>query len=308
MKNLIYVHCKRFLFRWETFAVTLLNILFALIGTIAAALVYEPNGLFNKQFYDIIETLTVISLFCTMSAVIFIEINTLATGAVRNPLIAGYSKSKVFLSKYLAVAVFSIAEGAICILPPVPANDWTEGSVRYTVTVLFMYAAVSCIAMSVCLLTDRPAVYMIVTIGAFAGLLYGGSSAAYVLDQPSYRVSVAEDGSLVKEPTRWSVNPPYSDMIDGILKISPVQPIYEYFDWYFPKYDTLSRNLGVWKEKTEQAANETEAEAYRMHLNEIESAVHFHMGRIESFPYCQFAVFALICAGGTLVFKKRNLK
>ena len=45
MRNLIRIHCKRFLFRWETFAVTLLNILLMVIGVLAARLMFDRRQL-----------------------------------------------------------------------------------------------------------------------------------------------------------------------------------------------------------------------------------------------------------------------
>lgn len=168
MRNLFLVHCKRYVYRWETRAVTLLNLLLAFIVVAAP----PPE---SENRYAVFSACILISLCCTGAAVIIIELNNNSMGALRNYLIAGYSKECVFLSKYIAAALFSAAEGAVCILLPVLLPNPEAGEIMqrpklFIATMLLMYVSVCCISMTVCLLSERPTIGCVIFIGVFAGL------------------------------------------------------------------------------------------------------------------------------------------
>lgn len=306
MRNLIRIHCKRYLFRWEAFAVTMLNLLLTVFCTMAAILMYDPNYR-NDDFYNIMHVVSLISIGCTMVAVIFTEINTLATGAVRNPLIAGYSKDQVFLSKYIAVGIFSIVQGALFLLPPVLANIWIDHPVLYTVSMLLVYAVASCIAMTVCLLTDRPTVYVVVCIGCLVALLLGGKAVSSLLDTPQFHVEIEQE-TIVKEEDVWYVPSPQRNILEQCIRVNPVQPVNEYGGWYFKHKNTSDFLINSWRSALAQSANEVETEYNQTMLQQSENALHLHTDRIKLFPIYQTAFLILFGLCSMAIFRKRNLK
>lgn len=308
MRNLIRIHCKRFLFRWETFAATMLNLLLTVFCTLAALLMYEPEDLNNETFYNVMHTVSIISIAFTMTAVIFTEINTLATGAIRNPLIAGYSKGQVFLSKYIAVGIFSIVQGALFLLPPVLANIWIDHPVLYTVSMLLVYALVSCIAMTVCLLTDRPTIYVVVYIGCLIALLLGGKVISSVLDRPQFDSVTINQETIVKEENIWYVPSPQRDILEQYIMVNPVQPINEYGGWYFKHKDTSGFEMDSWKRALAHSANELETEYNQFMLKQSEDALHLHTDRFKLFPIYQIVFLILFAYSSMVIFRKRNLK
>lgn len=308
MRNLIRIYCKRYLFRWETFAVTMLNLLLTVFCTLAAVLLFEPDNLYNESFYNIMHALSLISICFTMAAVIFTEINTLATGAVRNPLIAGYSKGQVFLSKYIAVGIFSIVQGTLFLLPPVLANIWIDHPVLYTVSMLLVYAVVSCIAMTVCLLTDRPTVYVVICIGSLIALLLGGKAVSSLLDIPEFISVRIQQETIVKEENTWYVPSPQRDILEQCIMINPVQPLNEYGGWYFKHKDTSNFAIDSWTYTLAQSTNEAETEYNQLMLQESKNARHLHTDRFKLFPVYQTAFLILFGFGSMVIFRKRNLK
>lgn len=305
MRNLIRMHCKRFLFRWETFAVTLMNLLLMLISFFAASFLYEPDLIFNDQFFGFMRVTTIISVALTMVAVIFIEINTLATGAVRNPLIAGYTKTQVFLSKFIAVGVFSMIEGAIFLIPPVLASTWNDKPVQYVCAMLLVYAAVSCIAMTVCLVTDRPTVYVVVLMGCLIGLFFGGKLASTGLDNEKV-LPVTPQHDTMDNP--WYVPSPQRDILEQCVRLNPLQPIDEYYNWYLLERDTVCYSIKSMQDTFETIENESYKEYYRIMIPELKESLDRHDTRIALFPLYQTAFLLLFAGGGAVVFRKRNLK
>jgi len=305
MRNLIRMHCKRFLFRWETFAVTLVNLLLMLLCFLAAWKLYEPDLVYNDVFFGFMRVTTIISVALTMSAVIFIEINTLATGAVRNPLIAGYTKTQVFLSKFIAVGVFSMIEGAMFLIPPVLANPWNDKPVQYVLSMLLVYAAVSCIAMTVCLLTDRPTVYVVLCIGCLIGLLFGGKLASNILDEGKV-LPVNPEHDTIDNP--WYVPSPQRDILEQCVRLNPLQPIDEYFDWYLLERDTVCYSIKSMQDTFETIESESYKEYYRIMIPELKESLKRHDSRIALFPLYQAAFLILFAGGGAVIFRKRNLK
>lgn len=308
MRNLIRIHCKRYLFRWETFAATMLNLLFTVFCTMAALLMYEPEYLNNEMFYNVMHTVSLISIAFTMTAVIFTEINTLATGAIRNSLIAGYSKGQVFLSKFIAVGIFSIVQGVLFLLPPVLANTWIDKPVLFTLSMLLVYAVVSCIAMSVCLLTDRPTVYVVVCIGCLIGLLFGGKAATYMLDRPQFNSVRIEQETIVKEENIWYVPSPQRDILELCIMINPIQSINEFGGWYFKHMDTSGFAIDSWKRELAQSTSDIETEYNQFMLKQSEDAFHLHTDRFKLLPIYQITFLILFAYGSMVIFRKRNLK
>ena len=315
MRNLIHVSCKRYLFRWETFAVTLLNLLLTILCTVASTPLSEagdPDGGGHQAFYMIIFVISLVSLCLTMAAVIFTEVNTLATGAIRNLLIAGYRKEQIFLSKYIAVGIFSIVQGMLFLLPPVlvsiTVNKWIDHPVYYMVSMLLMYAAVSCMTMTVCLLTDRPAMYVALCICCFFALLYGGNSISSSLDISQYSsVEVREDG-IIKTEDPWYVPSPKRDILEQCIMISPVQPILEYGNWYSESMWATADGIRAWEGMLSRADNEGDAEYCRWNLQEINRILQTHTNRVKRFPIYQTAFIVVFGLGSMVIFKKRDLK
>lgn len=309
MRNLIRIHCKRFLFRWETFAVTMLNLLLTVICFLAASFLYESGSIRNNEFSSIMRVTTIISIAFTLTAVIFIEINTLATGAIRNPLIAGYSKTQIFLSKFIAVGVFSIVQGALFLIPPMVANKWIDRPVQYVVSMLLVYVAVSCIAMTVCLLSDRPTIYVVVCIGCLIGLMFGGRMIAANLSRSRYSYIGIEQGTLVTEENMWYVSSPKRGILEQCIRFNPVQPIEDYCVWYFDNMNSIRFSMdNMMKQAEEATQSEVEIEQAQLILEEIEDKYLIYTTRMELFPIYQTAFLLLLAGGGAVIFRKRNLK
>lgn len=312
MRNLILVHCKRFFFRWEAFAVTLFNLFLSVCSIMFAVLLYDPVSIIYIDFHQIIYAVTIVSLCCTAAAVTFIEINTLSTGAARNLLIAGYSKAQVFLSKYVAVAVFSVMQGAILFVPLVIANDVTEIPVRLTVSMLLMYAAVSCILMTVCLLSDRPTVYTVIAIGFLVLCNAGGNTFSRLLAHPQYvEVNLDPDTkTLVQFDDPKYVSSPAREIIDQALCMNPVQPIFEYYEWYLQIGDSIDyqKSIQTFEMQIAESKDDDQRKAIQTEMENYKLKYGSHLNRIVVFPYYQISVLAVFCIGGTLIFRKRNLK
>lgn len=308
MRNLIRIHCKRFWFRWETFAVTMLNLLLAVICFLAASFLYESGSIRNNEFFSIMRVTTIISVAFTLAAVIFIEINTLATGAIRNSLIAGYTKTQVFLSKFIAVGVFSIVQGTLFLLPPMFANKWIDLPVQYVVSMLLVYIAVSCIAMTVCLVSDRPTIYVVVCIGCLIGLMFGGRLIAVDLSRSRYSYIDIEQGTLVTVDNMWYVSSPKREILEHCIRFNPVQPIEDYCVWYFENINSIRFSIDNMKRAEGEVQSEVEKEKAQLVLKEIEDKYQLYMKRMQLFPIYQTVFLLLLAGGGAVIFRKRNLK
>lgn len=308
MRNLIRIHCKRFWFRWETFAVTMLNLLLAVICFLAASFLYESGSIRNNEFFSIMRVTTIISVAFTLAAVIFIEINTLATGAIRNSLIAGYTKTQVFLSKFIAVGVFSIVQGTLFLLPPMFANKWIDLPVQYVVSMLFVYIAVSCIAMTVCLVSDRPTIYVVVCIGCLIGLMFGGRLIAVDLSRSRYSYIDIEQGTLVTVDNMWYVSSPKREILEHCIRFNPVQPIEDYCVWYFENINSIRFSIDNMKRAEGEVQSEVEKEKAQLVLKEIEDKYQLYMKRMQLFPIYQTVFLLLLAGGGAVIFRKRNIK
>ena len=308
MRNLIRVNCKRFLFRWETFAVTMLNLLLTVICFLAASFLYESGSIRNNGFFSIMRVTTIISIALTLTAVIFIEINTLATGAIRNPLIAGYTKIQIFLSKFIAVGVFSIVQGSLFLTPPIVANKWIDRPVQYVVSMLLVYVAVSCNAMTVCLVSDRPTKYVVVCIGCLIGLMFGGRMIAANLSRSRYSSIHVEQGTLVTEEDMWYVSSPKREIMEQCIRFNPVQPIEDYCVWYFENMDSIHFSIDNMKRREEELQSEVEIEMAQLVLKEIEDRYQIYTNRMQLFPIYQTVFLLLLASGGAVIFRKRNMK
>ncbi len=308
MRNLIRIHCKRFLFRWETLAVTMLNLLLTVICFLAVSFLYESNMIRSNGFPSIMRVTTIISVALTLAAVIFIEINTLSTGAIRNPLIAGYTKTQIFLSKFIAVGVFSIVQGALFLIPPMFANKWIDRPVQYVVSMLLVYVAVCCLAMTVCLVSDRPTIYVVVCIGCLIGLLFGGRLIAGDLRIQRYSSIDIEQGTLVTEENMFYVSSPKREIMEQCVRFNPVQPIEDYCGWYFENMNSIHFSIDSMKRAEEEAQSEMEKEKVQLILKQIEDLYLIYTNRMKLFPIYQTAFLLLLAGGGAVIFRKRNLK
>ena len=306
MRNLIRIHCKRFLFRWETFAVTLLNILLMVIGVLAARLMFDPETM-NFDFYSLIHVITLVSVLAVLTAVIFIEINTLSTGAIRNPLIAGYSKGQVFLSKYISVIVFSAVQGAIVLLPTVLANVWTDRPVSFTLSMLLVYMTVYALAMTVCLLSDRPTVYVVILFGVLLGLLFGGTAVSEILNRPQYQGIDLQEDHIDKLPNPWYLPSPKRDILEQVHRLNPMQPLVEY-QLYLENFGNYAYTTQYFETALNQAEDDLHREYAGLLKQQWEERYIPHIRRLELFPYYQCGLLLMIGAGGILLFRTRNLK
>ena len=251
---------------------------------------------------------TIISVAFTLAAVIFIEINTLATGAIRNSLIAGYTKTQVFLSKFIAVGVFSIVQGTLFLLPPMFANKWIDLPVQYVVSMLLVYIAVSCIAMTVCLVSDRPTIYVVVCIGCLIGLMFGGRLIAVDLSRSRYSYIDIEQGTLVTVDNMWYVSSPKREILEHCIRFNPVQPIEDYCVWYFENINSIRFSIDNMKRAEGEVQSEVEKEKAQLVLKEIEDKYQLYMKRMQLFPIYQTVFLLLLAGGGAVIFRKRNIK
>ena len=302
VRNLIRVHCKRFFFRWETFAVTLWNLLLTFLCIYFVVLL--PEKMLHMS--TIVLTAGVISAACTAAAVISIEISTLSTGAVRNMLIAGHTKGQIYLSKYLTVGVFGIVQGALFLIPAVLYGDWVETPVLFTATTLLVYAALACIAMTACLITDRPTVSVVVCIGCVFGLLFGGTAISSRLDKVRYNVESRYP--LIVNENPWYIPAPQRDGLELFLRANPVYPYVEYCEWYFGGVKILYDTLNSPWASADANDNPLLVEYYQLIEDQNKSQLQRHTERLQLFPLYQTAFLVLFACCGMIIYRKRNLK
>jgi len=182
----------------------------------------------------------------------------------------------------------------------------------FLITALLVYAELSCIAMAVCLLTDRAIVYVVILIGCLAGLMFGGNllSSSFDKNQFLFEETVADSEMVLqKNESPYYIHSPIRDFYEQILRISLLQPVNEYGDLYYnDKLSAAKISINYWKNEAENAVSEEQREQNLYMMEEIQTRMKRHTDRLSFFPYYQVGVLLIVCFGGTLLFRKRNLK
>ena len=297
MRNLIRIHFKRFLFRWETIAASLINIFLGIFSAIFIPEMYTDAFSGSEYFYP---ALYLTSLSVTMSSVIMMESNSLNNGTIRNQLIAGYTKLQVYMSKYITDLIYGIIQGVLMmwILPFSGIAD--DYSILFAVSLILIYGAVSCIVMTFCMLSDRRATSVLICIACLFTLMLGGINIAKRLDTQKYIYESSRDHeTVVKTENLFYIDSPIRDVLEQAVRSNPMQPVYEYILWYLPRDEFY------------YTPNEVRMDydpVYNLQWKQIEAEYQRHIGRLNVFPIYQISFIAAVCNVGAIIFRKRNLK
>ena len=300
MRNLVLVHCKRFFFRWETFAVTVWNLLMSFLSAYTASEVYFDQ-MSNQNYPPLFLAFIVLSLCGTMTSVILMENVNLSSGALRNITLGGYTKTQIFISKFIVIALFGLVEGCLFILPTAALHIARDMTATFIISNVMMYAAVSCVSMTAILLTERQSAAAACCIFGLFLLTVGSIQGANSLDEKEmkYSYSFTNPNELDAAPNLYYVPSPKREILEQAIRLSPMLPINEFVLWYMP----LSE-LEYERWDTFVAPNKM-AEISKTQFGE---KMYRHKGRISLLPYYQISVLTVFCIGGTLIFRKRNLK
>lgn len=302
MRKLIIVHFKRFWFRWETFAVTLWNLLLGLLSAYLASQLYFDRG-FNSSHNDFVYfylLFTVLSLCGTMSAVLLMETANLNSGALRNYLLGGYTKTQIVVSKFFVNTVFGMMQGLLFVLPVVIMKMAKDMTLTFLLSAVLLHAAVSGVSMIGLLLAERPSVAAVCCIFGFFFLAAGSVRGAKALDEPQYKYSFTYSMNEVDEmPNLFYVSEPERTVLEAAVRLDPMQPVYEYIMWYLPITDLDYDRWEMFVAPNKMAEMEKAQYGEKMQR---------HKNRIRLLPYYQLIVLAVTGICGTLIFRKRNLK
>lgn len=299
MRNLIRIHCKRFLFRWEAYAVTLINLGLGIVSAIfvpelLAGASFPGGDVFFPVFY-------LISLSCTMVSVILMEVSTLNNGTIRNQLIAGYTKVQIFLSKYIADFAYGIIQGILMMFILPFSGIAGEYTIPFAISLILIYGVVSCIVLTFCMLSERRTTSVLICIACLFTLMIGGMQISGRLDanQYFYELSRKDHETVEQTENLFYIPSPGRDILEQIVRVNPMQPIYEFQLWYLP-CDTF-----YYAKNNDRLDYDP---VYRAQWKDIEAEYQRHTNRLSVFPYYQAGFLVFLCAGGALIFRKRDLK
>lgn len=187
MRNLIRVHCKRFFFRWETYALTLWNLFLGMVSLYLASVLYWDYGASSRTgFIWFFLLFYVLALGGTIAGVTSMETNNLSSGGLRNLVLGGYSKVQIFISKYLVMTLFGAVQGALFIAPVTFLRVAGDYAVGLLISSILVFAAFACAIMACCLMTDRQTTAVLCCFFGAALLAAGAVYGASALDQPEY--------------------------------------------------------------------------------------------------------------------------
>lgn len=305
MRNLIRVHFKRYLFRWEVAAVTIWNLMLSCISVFLATQLYLSDVPFEKaQFSKLFAVFLALSLGATLTSVIFMESANFSSGALRNFLLGGYTKAQVFLSKYLVTGIFGAIQGALFLLPVTVLKIEKEYTAFFFLSILLTYIAVSCIAVTGFLLTPRQTLITLCTILGLLLLTSASNLGTSALDIEEFYYAPSQTNPTKIESTRDFdyVPSPARDVLEQTIRILPMQAVNEHILWYIP----LNMEYLTYYERT--SSNEQEDTLMKLRKQQTEAYLNRHLRRIRVLPCYQLAAIIIIAAGGTLLFRKRNLK
>lgn len=314
MRNLIRFRLRRYFFRWETFAAAMINIIAGcLSGAVLLSLYSESSG--PKYEIYLFPAAFMVSMMCTMAAVLITEDNNISNGAVRNQLIAGYTKSKVYISGYLTSLIYGTVQGILFMLP---VNFFEKQYIRselgpaylfnFLISCILMYASVSCIAVAVSLLTGKRAISVLICFSSAIALIFGGIYCDKRLEEPEYHYSEkwhwSEDGAdierveLIKDKNMIYVGGASRTAIENFIRIDPMEPVWEFSKWYLSDRSIVTYNIHRY-EGAPQYAAETDDKIANYDR---------HTDRLLVFPYYQAAFIVLTGLAGLLVCRRRNFK
>ncbi len=298
MRNLIRIHCKRFLFRWDAYAVTLINIMIGIISAIFIPQMYTDEFQGSEYFFPFFY---LVSLVCTMASVITIEVNTLNNGTLRNQLIAGYTKTQIFLSKFIADFFYGILQGILMMLALSFSGMAGEYTIPFAVSLILVYGVVSCIVLTFCMLSERRTTSVLICIVCLFTMMLGGIQIACRLDtnQYIYELSRKDHETIVQTENLHYISSPGRDILEQAVRVNPMQPIYEFQLWYLP------RDIFFYTKNSDRLEYDP---VYPLQWKVIEAEYQRHTNRLSVFPYYQAGFLIFLCAGGTLIFRKRSLK
>ena len=166
-----------------------------------------------------------------------------------------------------------------------------DDPVRFTVSMLLMYAAISCILMTVCLLSEHPTIFTVVTIVCLVFCSLGGKILAQLFAHPAY----------ISSPAARIVT-------DQALRFDPIQPLSEYFEWYTVYSDDHQDTIEYLEGRIAELDDERLRAGMQASLEHYKLEYDSHMERIMLFPFYQSAFLLAVGIGGALIFRKQDLK
>ncbi len=301
MRNLIRIHCKRFLFRWEAIAASLINLMIGIVSAVFIPSMYMDRFSGSEYFFPIFYFA---SLSCTMVSVILMEVNTLSHGTLRNQLIAGYTKVQIFLSKYIADFAYGILQGILMMFMLPFSGIAGKYTILFAVSLVLIHGVVSCIVLTFCMLSERRTTSALLCIACLLIMALGTVQITGRLDanQYFYELSRKDYETVEKTENLFYISSPNRDVLEQVVRINPMQPIYEYAIWYLPN---TFYNKDYYTKNHDRLDYDP---VYRSQWADIEAEYQRHTNRLSVFPYYQAGFLMFLCAGGALIFRKRNLK
>lgn len=305
MRNLIRLKFMRYLFRWETYAVVLINIL---LGAISGGFAIDLYNFVNTSAFQdyFFPALYISSVFLTMSAVMITESNNLRNGSIRNQLIAGYSKKQVFLSSFVTVLIYGLINGLFYMIPVSLLggnylfDEDKKYSVQLVISLTLIYCVITCITTALCLLIDKKSIVtLICTVSVFLLLIMGGYTAKRIDNtEYNYIYSTTQQNTVVKHKNSFYIKSPDRGILEVLTMLNPIQPVNEYILWYLPYTNKYNLNEDRF----------TYDAVYRAKWDDTKREYQRHTDRLSVYPYYQLGMIILVGGCGLLIFRKRNLK
>lgn len=301
MRNLIRNHCKRFLFRWEAIAASLINLMIGIVSAVFIPPMYTDRFFGSEYFFP---AFYLASLFCTMVSVILMEVNTLNNGTIRNQLIAGYTKVQIFLSKYITDFAYGVIQGILMMFMLPFSGIAGKYTILFAVSLVLIHGVVSCIVLTFCMLSERRTTSALLCVACLLIMALGTVQITGRLDanQYFYELSRKDYETVEKTENLFYISSPNRDILEQVARINPMQPIYEYTIWYLP-HTYYQTNY-----YTKNNSRMDYDPVYRSQWPDIEAEYQRHTQRMAVFPYYQAGFLMFLCAVGALIFRKRNLK
>jgi hypothetical protein len=309
MRNIIRFRLKRYLFRWDTFAAAIINIIIGFISGTALIMLYQEESRPRYEDY-FFPAAYLTALFCTMSAVMITELNNLSNGAVRNQLIAGYAKLQIYLSSFFTVMLYSIVQGALMVLPTyffgrqyISGENAGTYSAHFIITLILIYPVVSCAALTVCLLCNKSNTAVLICAVTVMVLFMSGLFVDKRLDEAQYKSNYYH---RIKENMMY-VESPEREALDICQCFSPIQPVFDLTDYYISA-GRKAEELEIIHKNPQRKYQYRVYTPYRLEIDSKKARYTEHTDRIPIFMYCQTALMILTGTVGAFAFRRRDLK
>ena len=305
MRNLLRVQLKRMLFRIETIAITLLNLFLGLVGIfLVQTLMTQIDR--SKYAFSVIY---LVSLLCTGAVVIVIENSNLGCGVIRNMLIAGYTKTQIYTSKYISLCAFDIVQGLLVMLPilVLPASSYLIISDHFTaeciVSMLLAHMTFSLLVSVFCLLGNGRITSVLLSVGVLIALTACSIATSVRLDETPYTYNYNNNYETntrenVQIPNGLYVRQEDRLLAESFVLLSPMQSIDDFLFWYIPYeppkiegYRDYNRN---WK--------------YQRETDDRETVYLGHINRLPRFWRFQLAMLLILAIGSVLIMRKCDVK